>query len=320
MKIGISAFAWSSRFGVSQLGFLDGLDRHGIEAIELPIFRPNEIAVPELRRGIKAHCLEVTTCGILPRGINPISPDLETRKLSYTHLQRCIQTTAELGSTMLCGPLYAPIGYLPGRRRNSEEYRWALDCFQSLAKLLDDTGVRIALEPVNRGESFFMTTALEAKSFCEAIGHPSIGVNVDTFHSNIEEKNLPFAVLELGSHLKHLHVSENDRGILGTGHIDLPAIISILKKMNYDGYLIIEGFGSSEGKVWQDTLWRDPNVTSEDLAIRSAAYLQRLILDDDFLLDRLYSQKHTRKSLDHASKISLEQSSRREEEAGAARD
>src|SRR5580704_4567490 len=106
--------------------------------------------------------------------------------------------------------------------------------------------IRVAgLEPVNRSETFFLTTAADAKNLCEAIGNPRIGVTVDTFHANIEEKDTSNAVRLLGKDLKHVHVSENDRGLLGSGHVDFLGLIRALRSIEYDGYLIIEGFGYS---------------------------------------------------------------------------
>ena len=86
---------------------------------------------------------------------------------------------------------------------------------------------------MNRSETFFLRTASDAKTLCEEIGHPRIGVTIDTFHANIEEKSISRAIQETGNHLKHVHASENDRGLLGTGHIDFPSIISILQQLDY---------------------------------------------------------------------------------------
>ena len=92
-----------------------------------------------------------------------------------------------------------------------------MEAFQSLGDLLDTNAIRLSIEPVNRSETFFLRTALEARNLCAAIGHARIGVTVDTFHANIEEKSTPAAIELLGPHLKHLHLSENDRGLLGMG-------------------------------------------------------------------------------------------------------
>jgi D-psicose/D-tagatose/L-ribulose 3-epimerase len=119
---------------------------------------------------------------------------------------------------------------------------------------------------------------MEAKALCDAIAHPRIGITLDTFHANIEEKSIPDAVLSLGSTLKHFHASENDRGLLGSGHINFPAIIEALQQCNYDGYLMIEGFGYSPNEPNAlGTLWGDSSVSPEDIAFTGATYLANLL-------------------------------------------
>ncbi|MGH9572826.1 MAG: TIM barrel protein [Candidatus Acidiferrales bacterium] len=108
-----------------------------------------------------------------------------------------------------------------------------------------------------------------------------IGVTIDTFHANIEEKNTCTAMRSLGRLLKHVHASENDRGLLGSGHIDFPAIISSLREIHYEGYLVIEGFGYSEDETnILGRLWADPSVTPEDIAFCGVSFLRKLLERD----------------------------------------
>jgi sugar phosphate isomerase/epimerase len=107
----------------------------------------------------------------------------------------------------LGGPLFAPIGYFIERRRSDEEWKWAVDVFQNLGDLLDAHDLILSIEPVNRSETFFLRTASEATTLCEEIGHLRIGVTIDTFHANIEEKSIlsehPKAAIQ--EHLKSGH-------------------------------------------------------------------------------------------------------------------
>jgi len=156
MKIGVSAFAWTTKLQHKHLGLLPQLREHGFDGFEIPMFDPADIAALELRRAFEADKLECTVCAILPDGINPISPDAAVRKRSLAHLHRCIETAAEAGAHLIGGPLFAPIGYLPGRRRTEDEWSWAVECFQALGDALDSNAMTLAIEPVNRSESFFL--------------------------------------------------------------------------------------------------------------------------------------------------------------------
>jgi D-psicose/D-tagatose/L-ribulose 3-epimerase len=281
MKIGVSAFAWTRQFEPKHLNLIPRLREHGLDAFELPMFDPSDLAVADVRRAFERSGLECTVCAILPDGINPISPEPSVREKSFAHLVQCVETAAAMGSHLICGPLYAPIGYLPGRRRNQSEWEWAVECFQRLGEALEANQVTLAIEPVNRSETFFLNTGSEAKTLCEAVHHPRIGVTVDTFHANIEEKCIPAAVQFLGPRLKHLHVSENDRGLLGTGHVDFSGVMMALRQIDYDGLLMIEGFGYSPDEPGSlGALWGDLTVTPEDMAFKGARFLQRLIHED----------------------------------------
>lgn len=278
MKIGVSAFAWATRLSDLHLGLLPKIREQGLDGFEIPMFDPASLATSDIRPAFEANDLECTICAILPAGINPISPDASVRKKSLAHLAQCVETSAELGAHLMGGPLFAPIGYLPRRRRNVDEWNWAVEAFQSLGDLLDANQMTLSIEPVNRSETFFLMTASDAKAFTDAVNHPRVGVTIDTFHANIEEKNIADAVRSLGYRLKHVHASENDRGLLGSGHVDFPEIVAALRQIAYDGYLMIEGFGYSPDKVDSPgALWGDLKVSPEDIAFRGATYLGSLL-------------------------------------------
>ena len=278
MKIGVSAFAWTSQFEVQHLDLLPAVRGMGMQALEVPLFQPAQLAASEIRRAFAAHDMECTVCAILPVGVNPISPDAAVRLRSVQHLKACIETAAECGAKLLGGPLFAPIGYLPEHRPTRDEWQWAVEAFQALGPQLDAHEMTLAIEPVNRAETFFLRTGKEALALCKAVGHPRIGVTIDTFHANIEEKRIDEAVHQLGPVLKHIHASENDRGVLGEGHIDFASILTALQNIGYDGYLMIEGFGyAAKMTNAPGTLWANMETSPEELASKSMFYLQSLL-------------------------------------------
>ncbi len=278
MKIGVSAFAWTAKFDRSHLRLVPLTKEMGFSGFEIAMFDPADLAVDDIRRAFESSDLECTVCAILPPGVNPISPDAAVRKTSVQHLVRCIETVSALGAKLLGGPLYAPIGYLPEHRATKDEWSWAVDAFQSVCDVLDSCDVTLSIEPVNRSETFFVRTAKEASSLCDAIGHPRFGVTVDTFHANIEERDIPEALTSIAPRLKHIHASENDRGLLGKGHVDFPGIVAALRKIGYDGYLMIEGFGYSPQETnAPGALWADIYVSPEEIASSGALFLNRIL-------------------------------------------
>lgn len=277
MKIGISAFAWTARFTDAHLKLLPEIRSMGFRALEVPMFNPEALSTQSIRDAFEKNDLECTVCAILPKPFNPISPNQKVREESIDHLIRCVQASAAMGSRILGGPLFAPIGYLPGHRPTEREWLWAVEAFRRLESVLDSSDVTLSIEPVNRSETFFLRTAQEAKHLCERIGNPRIGATIDTFHANIEEKNIPAAIHSLGAHLRHVHASENDRGPLGRGHIHFGEIIQALRQISYDGYLIVEGFGHNpREKHSPGYLWADVDVTPEQIAREGMKYLSGL--------------------------------------------
>ena len=250
----------------------------GLSGVEIPMFDPSALPVDSIRNAFEANGLECTVCAILPKSINPISPDAGVRRRAIEHLTRCVEAARAMGAKLLGGPLFAPIGYLPRHRPRPAELSWAATAFQALSSVLDENDMQLSLEPVNRSETFFLRTAAEAKQLCELIGNPRIGVTIDTFHANIEERNIASAVLSLGSHLKHVHASENDRGPLGRGHIPFAAIVDALRAIGYNGYLMIEGFGyGANEKNAPGRLWASTDISPDALAIESAQYLNNVL-------------------------------------------
>lgn len=278
MKIGVSAFAWTTKPRSKHLELLPMLREQGIEGFEVPMFDPSELAVLKPRQAFEASGMECTVCAILPPGINPISEEAAERRRALEHLRLCVAVAAEAGARLIAGPVYAPIGYHTDRRRTEDEWQRAVECLQGLGGALDEYGMTLAIEPVNRSESMFLNTVAEARALCEAVGHAHVGVNVDTFHANIEEKSIPDSIMLVGARLKHIHASENDRGLLGSGHVDFPGIVAALCTIGYEGYLMIEGFGwlASEPDSL-GALYGDPLVSPGEIAVQGAKYLRGLL-------------------------------------------
>lgn len=281
MKLGISAFAWIGSFEQRHLELLPRVREMGYAAFEIPMFDPADLPVRSLRKAFVESGLECTICSILPSGVNPISPEPAVRKHSQAHLAKCIETAAELGASLIGGPILAPIGYFTNNRPSADEWAWAVEACQSIVGHLDAHSVSLSLEPVNRAETFFLRTIQEAVAVCSAVAHPRIGVTIDTFHANIEEGSLEKAIEITGPKLLHVHLSENTRGLLGTGHIDFGRIVAALKRAQYKANVIVEGFGFDEReRNAPGYLWADQDVSPEFLAQSGYAFCQNLIGQD----------------------------------------
>lgn len=275
MKFGANTFIWADHFGTEQIPLLETLKRAGFDGIEIPLFKPEPKRDREIRRAIEQHGLECTICSVLPAGLHTGSEDTGGRRRTAEHLRACVESAAEIGSKIIAGPLYAPVGYFSGGRRTADEWRRAVECFQEVGPSLEQFGVTMAIEPLNRYETYFLNTTEDAVRLCQEIGHPRIGILFDTYHANIEEKNIAKSIQDAASYLRHFHSCENDRGIPGTGHVDWPGVFDALRQAQYNGWLTIESFGFSLGALSAAaSIWRNLAPTAEDIALKGLHFLR----------------------------------------------
>jgi D-psicose/D-tagatose/L-ribulose 3-epimerase len=276
MKYGVNTFIWTVNFTRDNLPLLPEIKRHGFDGVEVSMFHAKDFALNDIRRGLEQNAMECTVCSVIPNGLSVISEDSSVRQKTRAHLEECIKTTADVGAKIIAGPLYSPVGYLPGRRRTADEWKWAVDCYQSLGPVLARHGVTIAIEPLNRFETYFLNTAADAVALCDQINHPNVGILFDTFHANIEEKNIGQAYRRVAPHLKHVHTCENDRGIPGSGHVEWKDVFQALRDIRYDGWLTIESFGFSLGELSAAaSIWRDIAPTPESIAFEGVKFLKQ---------------------------------------------
>jgi D-psicose/D-tagatose/L-ribulose 3-epimerase len=277
MRFGVNLYIWTANFDASHLPLLERIHGAGFDGVEVPMYKGRDFAVSALREGLAETGLGCTICSVLVDELSMISEDSAIRNRTVEQLRENIATTAEAGARIIAGPLYAPIGYLPGRRRTREEWKRAVDCWQQLGPWLAQHEVTAAIEPLNRFETFFLNTADDAVRLCDEIGHPNVGILFDTFHANIEEKNIADGYRKVARHLKHIHTCENDRGTPGTGHIEWAAVFEAIKEIGYDGWLTIESFDSNLPEIAAAAaIWRDLASTPEAVAFDGIAFIRKM--------------------------------------------
>lgn len=275
MKFGINTLLWGASIGAADFDRLPAIREAGFHGIEVPIFSPDDFPAAALRRALDAAGLECTCVSIVPPGLGLGAEDPGARDGAERHVRAVIDRAADAGIHLLSGPMYFPVGYLPGRRRTSDEWARTVEGWQRLAPYAAAASVEIGIEPLNRFETYFLNTVADGAAFCDAVGHPSVGLLVDTFHANIEEKSIAGALRAARPHLKHVHTCENDRGIPGTGHVAWEAFFATVTEIGYDGWLTIESFGFAAGALSAAAaIWRDLAPTPDAIAFEGIRFLQ----------------------------------------------
>lgn len=278
MKLGINTFIWSAEFTEAQIPLLPKIKAAGFDGIEVAIFNPRSFPAKTIRDATTANGLESSVVAVIPKGLSLIDENAAVRSQTLGHMQGVIEQTAELGAQILAGPLYSPVGYLPGRRRTEAEWNNALESYRALAPLLDAHNVTLAIEPLNRFETFFLNTARDAAALCRAVDHPRVGILFDTFHANVEEKDIAAGYRTVGPWLKHVHTCENDRGTPGSGHVPWKSVFDALKAVNYNGWLTIESFGFNLKEIAAAAaIWRDIEATPDTIAFDGVKFLKKML-------------------------------------------
>jgi sugar phosphate isomerase/epimerase len=204
----------------------------GYDGVELAITDPNRLntaVVKEVLESEGLRLLSITTGQAAAKeGLSLSSPDEKIRRRAVERIQAHMQFAKSFGAVVIVGSLRGADGDMELLVESLRE------CATSNAE------VRIALEPLNRYESRLVNTAAEALSVVERVGVQNLGLLLDTFHANIEERNIGQACRDAGERLFHIHLADSNRWILGYGHLSFVAVWETLEASDYDGSLVIE--------------------------------------------------------------------------------
>ena len=275
MQFGVNTYIWGASFGPSDFHLLPRIKEAGFDAVEVPILDPASFEAESVGRELDRFGLARTAAGIVPAGSSLGSSDAAPRRIAIDHMKASIARARDAGITILAGPFYTPVGHMTGVRRTADEWKWAVDSWQHLAPVVRAAGIEVAIEPLNRFETYFLNTAEDAVRFCDAIGEPAVGLLLDTFHMNIEEKSVGAAIRHAARHLKHLHTCENDRGTPGSGHVAWAEFFDAVADVKYDRCLTIESFGFSLGPLSAAAaIWRDLASTPDAIAFDGVRFLR----------------------------------------------
>lgn len=193
-------------------------------------------------------------------------------------LKRAIDLTAEAGSDFLGGVLHSSIATFSGNPLTEKEKDTLYQVFSILADYAKKSNITLAPEPINRYESYVFTAAEEVLNMIDSLGKDNIGLHLDTFHMNIEENSFYEPVIKAGEKLKHIHMTESDRGMMGEGNVHWDDLFRGLAEINYQGPLVLENFSSEITElVGPTSLWRKSKYNSEDLAKGSLAFMKQMV-------------------------------------------
>ena len=279
MRIGFNLLQWTTHLDGAVWSKVEALKAAGYDGVEVPVFEGTPAHYAAARARLADMGLAATALGIIPDAArNPLSPDPAARRAGEAHLRWLVDCAEALGAEVLVGPFFQPLATFSGAGPTPAEWGALVETQRTLAERARAAGIRVAVEPLNRFECYALNTAADAARLVAEVDVAGYGFLYDTFHANIEERD-PVGALwtHLGA-VAHVHLSENDRGTPGRGHVDFDATIAALRQGGYGGWLVFEAFGHAlEGLSAATRVWR-PLFASDDETWREGIALARRAL------------------------------------------
>jgi D-psicose/D-tagatose/L-ribulose 3-epimerase len=279
-KVGIYYAYWTQDWDADFVPYLHKARQLGFDTLEVNAGTIANMA-PDARHRLRDASQEagvlMSCCIGLPPSSDLASPDPKVRAPGVGHLGRIADAMVDCGIDRLTGIIYScwP-GTLDGREGGKQKARsWSVASMKEAVKKAEDNGLTYNVEVVNRFEQFILNTAAEAVSYVKEVGSPNLRILLDTYHMNIEEDSFDRALQTAGDLLGHLHIGENNRMPPGRGHLPWEEIGSALRKIDYQGWVVMEPFLTPGGEVGRDIrVHRElmPGADLDDEARRACAF------------------------------------------------
>ncbi len=259
-KIGFNVLAWSAGVSEELFPILDRLKQIGYDGVEYFVGSPDEAAYRQVGNYSQNIGLEVTAVTVVSPGENPISESAATRAKGLDRIKWSIDRAHDLNAGILCGPFHSAHAHFAAHPALDEEYAWAAEVLHAAGEHAAQANVILALEALNRFECYLCNTMTQLNRLITMVDHSHVRAMFDTHHANIEEKKYDSAVQTIAPVLSHVHISENDRGTPGDGHIPWDDAFAALAGINYKGWLTIEAFSRNDPDFANAIgVWREYN-------------------------------------------------------------
>jgi len=231
------AYSGNLREATAKLATL-GYDGVELMVVDLTAFSEDQAENTIRQSGLEMPCI---CTGEIPgqTGLSFMADDRETRVAAIQLAKRVIAFAARWKSLVNLGRFRGRIGTEHDRETYLDYFREAVWETSEYAAQFDVCWV---LEPVTSLIHNFITTSAEGITWVKDINHPSFQLMLDIFHQNIDDPSIYSALIDARGMLKHIHISDNNKQMPGTGHLDLNEYLRVLEAIGYDGYLSAELF------------------------------------------------------------------------------
>lgn len=234
----------------------------GYEGVELAIRDPRLVDADELEQVISAHGLQVPAIGTGQawgeEGLSFTDPDPIIRRASIERIKSHVAVASRFQAVILIGLIRGIVK--PGVDQ-TQAMDWLVEALQECSQAAQLHGIHLAFEPINRYETTLINNAAQGLELLERVGAGNIGLLLDTFHMNIEERRIEESIQACLGHIFHFHAADSNRWYPGAGHLNFKSILKALFATGYQGWVSGEFM---------------PLPDADTSARESIAYLRRL--------------------------------------------
>jgi len=277
-KLGIEIFYWLANWSDDQISCFKKAREIGFDAVEISLIAGPDIDISAIRSKLDQLHLDVFCSMGLPLDKDITSPDATVRRAGIDYLKRCTETAARIGSPILGGLPYVPWLHFPDNHDLRPYAERSAAAIHEVARTASDLGITICTEIINRYGTYIFNTVAEGLNYLKMVDHPSVKLQLDTYHMNMEEDSISLAIQQAGAKIGHFHCSDSNRKVPGRGHIDWQTVNRALDDIDYQGGLVIETFPNPNAETGRTVhTWR-PLVNDFDAEARQAlAFLREYV-------------------------------------------
>ena len=274
-KLGVHALVWEAGWSHDECARAIAKSAEvGYDFIEAPALDPSLIDPDFTRRQLESHGIGINFSMGLDFDTDISSGDPEKAKRGKARLEQAIAVCRDCGGQYIGGILHSAFGKYKVPT-TAAGVAMSADILGQVAETAAKSGITLVLEVVNRYETNVLNTAAQGVEMCRRIGADNVKVHLDVYHMNIEESDIPSAIIDTGPYLGYFHTGDSHRGYMGSGSIDLAGVFRAIVRSKYQGPITFESFSSRvvgqplEGilGIWRN-LWED----GHDLASHALMY------------------------------------------------
>ncbi|MCX4399020.1 MULTISPECIES: sugar phosphate isomerase/epimerase [unclassified Streptomyces] len=282
LPLGANPWIWHSPVTYETLGdVLPKLSAWGFDCVEIPLENERDWAPGSVAKLLDASGLApAAVIAVMPPDRNLVRTDPGTVRVTQDYLFRCVDAARALGAPTVAGPMYAAVGrtWRMDRAERAAAYEELRENLAPVVAHARAAGVRLAVEPLNRYETSLLNTVDQTLEALTGLPESTIGLALDVYHQNIEERSLPDAVHRAAGRIVHVQVCANDRGTPGADSLDWPGFLAALTTCGYWGPLCIESFTAHNDAIAvAASVWRPLAGTQDSIAADGLAFLRHAL-------------------------------------------